>query len=328
MEVTQRTLLDIMADPIPSAVPVYQRIYSWTAEQCRELFADALQAAANRASHFSGVILYEDIDGKDGPLRLIIDGQQRITTLVLLLSALRKHLASKTDVSIDGADLDACLIWNGGCKLMLNHLDGDTLPALIFGTPLPSDISQRLVDNQELFAKLMAQSDFDPLALIDGLGKLEVIAIGLDGSDYPQYIFENLNSKGLRLATADLVRNFLWGKADADGRQLYRSYWKPFEDLFDGLPSRFGPSDAIEAWLASEAPDRHLESPTEAFAVFKSLWAERFGDSAEAALQDLLEFGRRYAGDDVFRKQASDEAERWLAGKPRESVSELRMFGD
>lgn len=325
MEVTQRALLDIMADPIPFAVPVYQRIYSWTADQCRELFADALQAAATGSGHFSGVILYEDAEGADGPVRQIIDGQQRITTLTLLLSA----LAARSEA--DGRDrrpIRDRLLLDGRCKLALNHLDGDTLPPLVEGGPLPEDPSQRLIDNRDLFAALMEEPGFDGAALLDGLGKLEVIAIGLDASDYPQYVFESLNSKGLRLATADLVRNFVWGRSGADGSQLYCSLWEPFEDRCASLPSRFTPSVVIEAWLASLVPDRHLDSPAEAFGVFKELWAGHFGGSAEEALQALGAFARRFAEDDVFRQQAVDEAERWLAGKPRDSISELRMFGD
>lgn len=325
MEVTQRALLSIMADPIPFAVPVYQRIYSWTADQCRELFADALQAAADDAGHFSGVILYEDTKGADGPMRLIIDGQQRITTLTLLLAALAAR--PETD---EGARerIRGRLLYGNRCKLSLNHLDGDTLPALVQGGPLPEDPSQRLIDNRDLFASLMDEPGFDGAALLEGLGRLEAIAIGLDGSDYPQYVFESLNSKGLRLATADLVRNFVWGRSGEDGSQLYCSLWEPFEELCATLPSRFTPSDVIEAWLANLVPDRHLDSPTQAFGVFKGIWAERFGGSAEEALQALGTFAERFAGDDVFRQQAMDEAERWLAGKPRESISELRMFGD
>ena len=325
MEVTQRALLDIMADPIPFAVPVYQRIYSWTADQCRELFADALQAAATGSGHFSGVILYEDAEGEDGPVRLIIDGQQRITTLALLLSALAGRMEGDGDAC--GAIWERLLL-DGRCKLALNHLDGDTLPALVEGTPLPEDPSQRLIDNRDLFAGLMGGAAFDADALLEGLGRLEVIAIGLDGSDYPQYVFESLNSKGLRLATADLVRNFVWGRAGADGSQLYYSLWEPFEDRCASLPARFTPSVVIEAWLASLVPDRHLDSPAEAFGVFKELWAGHFGGSAEEALQALSAFAQRFAQDDVFRQQAVDEAERWLAGKPRDSISELRMFGD
>lgn len=329
MEVTQRNLLDIMADPIPLAVPVYQRIYSWTADQCRELFSDALQAAASDAAHFSGVVLYEDIEGAEGPVRLIIDGQQRITTLTLLLLALRDRLGISGQPALDPDRLtDAYLCTRGRCKLSLNHLDGDTLPALIGGTSLPQDVSQRLIDNRDLFSELMAQEGFDGAELMEGLAKLEVIAIALDGGDYPQYVFESLNSKGLRLATADLVRNFVWGRTGADGRQLYYSCWEPFEERCEALPSRFSPSDAIEAWLASLVPEWHLGSPTEAFGVFKALWEQHFDGSAERALQDLLAFTDRFAADDVFRQQASDEAQRWLAGKPRDSVSELRMFGD
>lgn len=331
MESKQMKLLDFLgADQVIFTVPVFQRVYSWTENQCCDLWEDIALAAQSGKPHFSGVLLYND-QGQDGEgrcIRNIIDGQQRLTTLNLTLIALSETL-KETDSEQARALAGSYLLNDGPTpRLRLTGLDDETLAALVCGDPLPEEPAERILQNLELFRGKMAQPGFDGASFLSGLAQLEVIALAMANAEGPQFVFESLNAKGVRLALADLVRNLVIASEREDQERLFDLYWEPFEELAAALPARYDSSLILSAWLASLNPDRHLQSRNEAFDVFKECLIQRYNGSIEGLLAELLEYSRIFADNDVMRLAATDEAERWLAGKPKDSISELKMFGD
>lgn len=311
-------------------IPVFQRVYSWTDNQCEELWEDIVQAGKMLAPHFSGVLLYSDegLNEYNQNVLRIIDGQQRLTTLNLILFALSE--------SMEGADLEkkdslfqTYLLDDSGknTKLQLTYLDKETLNALFTHTPFPEDISQRLLDNLNLFRSKLKNPIFDIKEFMEGLKRLEVISLGMTNEEGPQFVFESLNAKGVHLTLADLVRNLVVTESD-DQEALYYSYWEPFEELSASLPARYTTSLIIASWLASKYPNIYLSSPSEAFNIFKECLKNSYDNSLFSLLSDFLIFAKQFVDNNVFRDQMVDEAKRWLDGKPKDSISELKVFGD
>jgi len=229
-------------------IPIYQRTYSWSHEQCEQLWNDIVCTATNERAtiHFFGSIGYIQygrlIAGGVMPL-LVIDGQQRLTTLSLLLIALAKAAKdSSTPLMMSHEDIhDSYLInkYSKGeeyYKLLLTQSDKDNLIALIDDpehakATLPT---HRLLENYVYFENRIRQGDVDPFTLYAGISRLMIVEISLDKDhDHPQLIFESLNSTGLALSQADLIRNYvLMGLNNEEQIKLYKKYWYPMEQSF------------------------------------------------------------------------------------------------
>lgn len=231
-------------------IPVFQRDYSWTPEQCEQLWIDVLRAGEADAGspHFMGSIVYASAGLPAAAFQrwLVIDGQQRLTTLTLLLTALRDHIHSTEWVggedSPTEAKIDAYFLLNKEetgdkrYKLALRRHDDATLRALVNGDPPESNSSQPVMDAYDWFAERlqMARSDIE---LIDrvyrGIGRIEIVDVTLDHSDHPQLVFESLNSTGVDLTESDLIRNYiLMNLSEAEQTRLYEKYWSKIEHLF------------------------------------------------------------------------------------------------
>ena len=247
MKATQKKLLDLLKGPKQFVVPIYQRTYSWTARQCDQLWRDVERVAADDSTptHFVGSVVY--IEGglhgaaEEVPQFLIIDGQQRLTTVSLLLAALADAFEKLGEAAplapnkmrnyyLANADEEGELRH----KLRLTRGDHATLTKLLDGKPLPDRPSRRLVENHRLFADRLAAPDADPVLIYRGLQKLVVVDLVLERDyDDPQLIFESLNSTGLDLTQADLIRNYvLMGLPPARQERLYDDHWFPMEQGF------------------------------------------------------------------------------------------------
>ena len=258
MKATQANLLSLLNGPRQFVVPIYQRTYSWTDKQCRQLWTDIVRIAVNdkEPAHFVGSIVYIEkgiYQVTAVPQLLVIDGQQRLTTISLLLAALARALdgtESKSDIS--AKKIENYYLFNGEeegdlrYKLMLTQSDRDTYFRLIDGTVLPTKSSARLLENYKFFETQMRESGIDPSVLYRGIGKLIIVDVSLDRMyDNPQLIFESLNSTGLALTHADLIRNYiLMGQEPTIQNNLYSTYWYPMEnsfghDVYEWLFSRF-----------------------------------------------------------------------------------------
>ena len=256
MLAVQASLLTLLGGKKQFLIPIYQRTYSWTEKQCRQLWDDIVRTASDDKipAHFIGSVVYIASSVYQSvltPQLLVIDGQQRLTTLSLLIIALREALkASDGSAEFTPALLDEYLINQNSRdelkhKLVLTQSDKTSLAALIDGKPLPESPSLRIVQNYRFFQSQIQASPLSLDRLFCGIQKLMLVDISLDRShDNPQLIFESLNSTGLDLSQADLIRNFiLMGQEPTKQTDLYNDYWYPMERSFAdgdaGLFDRF-----------------------------------------------------------------------------------------
>lgn len=243
MKATEAKLLSFLQKSPQFIIPIYQRTYSWTEKQCRQLWDDILRAGSSDAIgvHFIGSIVYVEQGlsqvTHQAPL-LVIDGQQRLTTVSLLLEALARAVGDAEPVEgFSAAKLRHYYLSNpleSGerfYKLLLSQTDSASLKAIDKSTEQPPEPSLRVTQNFALFTELLAAQKEDLTPVCRGLAKLVVVDIALSrDQDNPQLIFESMNSTGKELSQADLVRNYiLMGLEPALQTRLYEEYWRPME---------------------------------------------------------------------------------------------------
>ena len=229
-------------------VPIFQRDYSWGTKHCQQLWKDVIRVGSdpNIKGHFLGSVVYVAAEDNTATIArwLLIDGQQRMTTLTLLLIALRDQIKQAQASDNDGDDvstpeeLDDYYLRNRHGKgdrrhkLHLRRADQDTLHALLDGKVVPENASEQVKENFIFLRELVAQADLQ--TVYAGIKKLVVVDVCLTrGQDDPQMIFESLNSTGVDLTQADLIRNFVLMRLDeASQTQLYEEFWQPIEQAF------------------------------------------------------------------------------------------------
>lgn len=226
-------------------IPVYQRPYSWEVSQCEKLWNDIVEMQTkNRMGHFVGSIvnIAEQAMPTGVQKFMIIDGQQRMTTLTLLLIALRDYgYDNKEDTSINAHSINGMCIQNDYAsgedryKVLLTQKDKDTLIKLIDRAPIDENKRSKLLDNYNFFVDKIKSKKISPFEILEGIGKLQIVNITLDrAQDDPQLIFESLNSTGMDLSKSDLIRNYiLMGLSSEEQDSIYNNYWFPMEKLFD-----------------------------------------------------------------------------------------------
>jgi uncharacterized protein with ParB-like and HNH nuclease domain/predicted transport protein len=243
MKASEASLLTFLKKAEQFVIPIYQRTYSWTEKQCRQLWDDIIRAGTHDdiSVHFIGSIVYVAQDlalvTQQTPM-LVIDGQQRLTTITLILEALARAVGEEEPV--DGfSDIKIrhhylCNALERGDryhKLLLSQTDNESLKALIKNTEEPKEPSQRISENFAFFTQMLAERANDLAPVCRGLAKLYVVDIALTrGQDNPQLIFESMNSTGKALSQADLIRNYvLMGLEPELQTRLYEQYWRPME---------------------------------------------------------------------------------------------------
>lgn len=226
-------------------IPLFQRTYSWQKAQCEQLWRDIIHTATHEdvKSHFVGSIVYvqNGIFRATGPAEMmVIDGQQRLTTLTLLLVALAQEIKKGTLDAIVNPDkiFDTYLTnrYESGedvYKLILTQNDKHNLIDIIEGKESDKVISNRIRENYQYFVDQLHQKKYPAHVIYAGIGKLVLVDIALDRDhDDPQMIFESLNSTGLDLSQADLIRNYVLMRIDAKHQnRLYQDHWLPMEQL-------------------------------------------------------------------------------------------------
>ena len=249
MKATEANLLKFLRKSPQFVIPIYQRNYSWTEAQCRQLWADLMRAGRDDKvkAHFIGSIVYVERGLSTVTTEealLVIDGQQRLTTSTLLIAALAEHFKTHNVAELLDAfsfkKLRNYYLLNPDedgdrhYKLILSETDKDTLLALLQDTPMPAQSSTRITENYALFQSLIEEHQHELEAICQGLAKLVIVDVALDRSqDNPQLIFESMNSTGLELSQADLIRNYiLMGLEPKLQTELYNTYWRPMEKAF------------------------------------------------------------------------------------------------
>lgn len=249
MKATEANLLKFLRKSPQFVIPIYQRNYSWTAAQCRQLWSDLMRAGRDEkiSAHFIGSIVYVErglssVTSQEA--LLVIDGQQRLTTSTLLITALAKHFETQglgeLLEAFSNKKLRNYYLLNPDeegerhFKLILSETDKDTLLTILQNTPMPAEASSRITENYMLFQELIAANQGELEAICQGLAKLVIVDVSLDrAQDNPQLIFESMNSTGLELSQADLIRNYiLMGLEPKLQTELYKTYWRPMEKAF------------------------------------------------------------------------------------------------
>lgn len=299
----------IMRQATQFIIPVFQREYRWGDESCTLLWEDILRVGSDLTlpEHFVGSVVYiATEDNAAGFTRwLLIDGQQRITTLTLLLTALRDHIRETGWVPAEEGPtwkrIDSYFLRNTEeegareLKLHLRKHDNATLNALITGNDMPDVPSANVIENYELFRGLLRGAD--PDVVYRGINRLVLVDVTLlRGRDDPQLIFESLNSTGVDLSTSDLIRNFILMSLDERVQtRLHTNYWSKIDDLFRNNDRVF--ENFIRDYLALRTRPAKLERADRVYTAFRTEFAGAGQDPArlEPILQDLLRRARQYA---------------------------------
>lgn len=312
MKAVDTHLLTLLKKSNQFIVPIYQRLYSWQEPECEQLWTDILRAGSNPAlgAHFTGSIVYVTQGAANivaAEPHLIIDGQQRVTTVTILLSALADHLATLPDTEREPVDgfspnkirnrflLNADEDDERRFKLLLTQADKAALLALVKGAPIPTETVSRVAENDRWFREKLADPTLDLVALCRGLDKLVVVDVQLEtGVDNPQLVFEAMNSTGKRLSQADLIRNFvLMDLPTKQQTDLYTDYWRPMELEFRGsADSQF--DEFVRHYLTvrtGEIP--RLRDIYEAFKDYSAV-QQSAGEEVSSLVVEMREYARRY----------------------------------
>ncbi|KOO66261.1 hypothetical protein AP070_0202745 [Helicobacter pylori] len=315
MEAKATTLLKFIKDNQKNqlVIPIYQRLYSWEKEQCKKLWDDIIKIGGNDKmdGHFIGSILYvlDGITHSDNAL-LIIDGQQRLTTITLLLTALRDHLSDEVkrkeieDHYLINSDKDG----DKKFRLILSESDKDTLLSLIDkNRRKPSEPSLKIVENFKLFEEWVSNTD-KLETIFKGLEKLMIVEIALEKEkDDPQLIFESMNSKGMELAQADLIRNYIVMETETEKQEgFYNKYWRAMEEEFKQNKKLF--DRFVRHYLTIKT--REIPNLSKVYVALKD-YRQKEGVGIEDLLKDL----QKYCGyfcQIVFKKEADEDLNKAL----------------
>tara|TARA_R110002073_G_scaffold129935_7_gene276489 strand:+ start:3956 stop:6058 length:2103 start_codon:yes stop_codon:yes gene_type:complete len=246
MKATEASLLQFLDAAPRFVIPIYQRTYSWTEKECAQLWDDVFRAGADDGIdvHFIGSIVYIE-DGLSNNSRrspnLVIDGQQRLTTITLLLAALADTIGEGEPVEGFSADeIRENYLTNHRrsgdefYKLLLTRADRETLKAIVGQHDQPTPKSDRILENYRAFQNRLQGGEEVVKTICRGLNKLVMVDIALSREhDNPQLIFESMNSTGRELSQADLIRNFVLMGLEPDRQtKLYEHFWHPMEQDF------------------------------------------------------------------------------------------------
>lgn len=278
-------------------VPVYQRNYEWSREQCVKLFRDIVQAYRNDKTHFCGMVVHALLCEKKGIYyHVIIDGQQRFTTIYILIKALLD--LSDTDATrekfsevIFNKDKFSEYAVDQQSKLKLKPIKSDNrqLMLLMENRFDEMDKTGGIWENYQLFCDLIRQTLAEGVGVKDiyrGLEKLICAKIRLDPEDNAQEIFERINSTGVPLSLADQIRNFVL-MTDADQERLYQDYWLMIERLVN--------KDQLTAFFLNylNIKIEGFAKESEAYETFKAIYREN-GYTNESILSELLHYAEYY----------------------------------
>ncbi len=302
-------------------IPIYQRVYSWEKEQCEQLWDDIIKTGGNDQieGHFIGsiVFVHDGIYTTSHNELLIIDGQQRLTTITLLFIALRDHLNDEDEFleKFSHQKIQNRYLINSDEKgdkkfrLILSESDRDTLLSLIDkNRRKPSEPSLKIMENFKLFEEWIRKNTDKLETIFKGLDKLMVVEISLErGKDNPQLIFESMNSTGKDLTQTDLIRNYILMGLDPEKQKIfYEKYWRAMEEGFKQNETLF--NQFVRHYLTIKT--RKIPNISKVYEAFKRYQQER-GIEIEALLLDL----QKYCGyffQIVFKKEADKEADKDL----------------
>lgn len=320
-------------------VPIFQRNYSWQKSQYEQLWFDILRASKfkEKQNHFIGSIVYIDMGTPAGRPQqlLLIDGQQRLTTISILLCAIKDYVQKfnlETKL-INLAKIKNQFLYNSDeidedrYKLLLNVQDKETYIKLIDNTiftvnkPATNIIKcyEFFYGRIEDFIKQHGQID----EIYAGIFKLSLVSISLDkDSDNPQMIFESMNSTGKDLSQTDLLRNYLLMDLTPEKQtRLYKTYWKPMEELFgeDIYKNDVNKFDYfIRDFLTLKSDTGYICKINNVYENFKRYYLDNNCEKF-AVLRDLFTYAKYYACIDLLQEKDDELKLYWQEFKKLDS---------
>ncbi|WRG07562.1 DUF262 domain-containing protein [Helicobacter pylori] len=299
MKATQSTVKDFFAlTGTIFSIPVYQRNYTWEEENCEKLLQDIVSISQNKKTHFMGSITYilHWIDDEKSLRKLqefvIIDGQQRITTIMLLLKAIETKIPNEEiKKEIDG------LLNLSGQKLRLKPIKSDKEAFDLVMQNRSHEIQgvSHIRNNYKFFTKELdnyISKGYRIEEIYDAFLRLKIVAIGLElGEDDPQVVFESINATGVQLKGLDLIRNYLMMGENSDNQtRLYETYWVLLEDWLGEKDL----NDFIKTYLRIYFEDKLKKEEREVYYALKDHHRDNFPDDIQGLMSDMREYGRIY----------------------------------
>ncbi|WP_187918414.1 DUF262 domain-containing protein [Helicobacter pylori] len=299
MKATQSTINDFFAlTGTIFSIPVYQRNYTWEEENCEKLLQDIVSISQNKKTHFMGSITYilHLIDDEKSLRQLqefvIIDGQQRITTLMLLLKAI------ETKIQNEGIKKEIDNLLNlAGQRLRLKPIKSDKEAFDLVMQNRSHELQgvSHIRNNYRFFTKELdkyLEKGYRIEEIYGAFLRLKIVAIGLElGEDDPQVVFESINATGVQLKGLDLIRNYLMMGENSDRQKhLYDTYWVPLENWLGEKDL----NDFIKTYLRIYFEDRFKEGEREVYYTLKAHHRDNFSDDIQGLMSDMREYGRIY----------------------------------
>jgi uncharacterized protein with ParB-like and HNH nuclease domain/predicted transport protein len=302
MEAKEVNFLRFLNSPKQLVIPIYQRTYSWKEKECRQLWKDIIKAGTDDSisGHFIGSIVYVEkglYQVSTLPRLLVIDGQQRLTTLSLLISALCNHIKeNNVQTELNPDRLSSYYLLNeqedgeDKYKLVLTKSDKNALFKILDKLDLIEEDSKKIKENYDFFKEEIAKTDLNTIH--KGISKLIIIDVSLDREkDNPQLIFESLNSTGLELTQADLIRNYiLMGLEKQKQEDIYTNYWYPMERSFGHSEN----SALFDRFMRDYLTIKIGKIPTlrEIYSEFK-IYSSKFNEIKDI-VEEIYEFSKYY----------------------------------
>ncbi len=299
MKATQSTINDFFAlTGTIFSIPVYQRNYTWKEENCEKLLQDIVSISQNKKTHFMGSITYIlHLINDEKSLRqlqefVIIDGQQRITTIMLLLKAIETKIPNEEiKKEIDG------LLNLSGQRLRLKPIKSDKEAFDLVMQNRSHEIQgvSHIRNNYKFFTKELDDYISKGYRIEEIYGaflRLKIVAIGLElGEDDPQVVFESINATGVQLKGLDLIRNYLMMGENSDNQnRLYNTYWVPLENWLGEKDL----NEFILTYLRIYFEDRLKEGEREVYYALKAHHRDNFPNDIQGLMSDMREYGRIY----------------------------------
>ncbi len=298
MKATQSTINDFFAlTGTIFSIPVYQRNYTWEEENCEKLLQDIVSISQNKKTHFMGSITYilHLIDDEKSLRQLqefvIIDGQQRITTIMLLLKAIETKIQNEgIKKEIDG------LLNLSGQRLRLKPIKSDKEAFDLVMQNRSHELQgvSHIRNNYKFFTKELDKyrKRYRIEEIYGAFLRLKIVAIGLElGEDDPQVVFESINATGVQLKGLDLIRNYLMMGENSDRQKhLYDTYWVPLENWLGEKDL----NDFIKTYLRIYLEKKLSEKELEVYYTLKAHHRDNFPDDIQGLMSDMREYGRIY----------------------------------
>ncbi|WP_187900201.1 DUF262 domain-containing protein [Helicobacter pylori] len=299
MKATQSTINDFFAlTGTIFSIPVYQRNYTWGEENCEKLLQDIVGISQNKKTHFMGSITYilHLIDDEKSLRQLqefvIIDGQQRITTIMLLLKAI------ETKIQNEGIKKEIDNLLNlTGQRLRLKPIKSDKEAFDLVMQNRSHELQgvSHIRNNYRFFTKELENYLSKGYRIEEIYGaflRLKIVAVGLElGEDDPQVVFESINATGVQLKGLDLIRNYLMmGENSLRQKHLYDTYWVPLENWLGEKDL----NDFIKTYLRIYFEGKLKKEEREVYYALKAHHRDNFSDDIQGLMGDMREYGRIY----------------------------------